>query len=106
MRLLCNVPQKIQKWFYNHYVQPKCQYTKFTHKWSSQSAFYQLNRDEVLHLARETPGLDLGALGFWGALQYVTTILWNTLPADGQADYTLATKEWSQESPPSHVQLR
>ena len=106
VRWLCNVPQKIQKWFYNHYVWPKHQYTMFTHKWSSQSAFYQLNRDEVLQLARETSGLDLGASGFWGALQDATTVLWNALPADDQADYTQAAKEWSEDTPPSHVQSR
>ena len=98
------MPQKRQKWFYNHYVHPKHQYTKFTRKWSSWSVFYQLNRDEVLELARETSGFDPGALGFWGALQDVTTVLWNALPTDDQADYTQAAKEWSEDTPPSHVQ--
>ncbi|KAF8270246.1 hypothetical protein EI94DRAFT_1698918 [Lactarius quietus] len=98
--------KKIQKWFYNHYVRPQRQYTKFTRKWSSRSVFYQLNRDEVLELARETSGMDLGAPGFLGALQDATTVLWNTLDADDQEDYAQAAKEWSQDAPPTHVQSR
>ncbi|KAF8263643.1 hypothetical protein EI94DRAFT_1703852 [Lactarius quietus] len=98
--------KKIQKWFYNHYIRPQCQYTKFTHKWSSRSVFYQLNRDEVLELARETSGMDPGAPGFLGALQDATTVLWNTLDADDQEDYAQAAKEWSQDAPPTHIQSR
>ncbi|KAF8261343.1 hypothetical protein EI94DRAFT_1705592 [Lactarius quietus] len=75
-------------------------------KWSSRSAFYQLNRDEVLELARETSGMDPGAPGFLGALQDATTVLWNTLDADDQEDYAQAAKEWSQDAPPTHVQSR
>ncbi|KAF8268969.1 hypothetical protein EI94DRAFT_1699846 [Lactarius quietus] len=85
--------KKIQKWFYNHYLYPQCQYTKFTCKWSSHSAFYQLNRDEVLELARETSGMDLGAPGFLDTFQDATT-----------QDYAQAAKEWSQDTPPTHVQ--
>ncbi|KAF8257633.1 hypothetical protein EI94DRAFT_1708787 [Lactarius quietus] len=73
---------------------------KFTHKWSSHSVFYQLNRDEVLELARETSGMDPGAPGFLGALQDATTVLWNALDADDQEDYAQAAKEWSQDAPP------
>ncbi|KAF8259055.1 hypothetical protein EI94DRAFT_1814044 [Lactarius quietus] len=98
--------QKIQTWFYSHYNHPQRQYTKFTRKWSSQSTFYQLNRDEVLELARETSGMDPGAPGFLGALQDATTVLWNTLDADDQEDYAQAAKEWSQDAPPAHVQSR
>ncbi|KAF8260963.1 hypothetical protein EI94DRAFT_1705915 [Lactarius quietus] len=57
--------KKIQKWFYNHYNHPQCQYTKFTCKWSSQSTFYQLNRDEVLELAQETSGMDPEPQASW-----------------------------------------
>ncbi|KAF8263366.1 hypothetical protein EI94DRAFT_1704048 [Lactarius quietus] len=84
--------KKIQKWFYNHYLCLQCQYTKFTHKWSSCSAFYQLNRDEVLELAWETSGMDPGAPGFLGALQDATTMLWNTLDTDDQQDYAQAAR--------------
>ncbi|KAF8261854.1 hypothetical protein EI94DRAFT_1809664 [Lactarius quietus] len=95
-----------KKWFYNHYNCPQRQYTKFTCKWSSRSVFYQLNRDEVLELARETSGMDPGAPGFLGALQDATTVLWNTLDADDQEDSAQAAKEWSQDAPPAHVQSR
>ncbi|KAF8268580.1 hypothetical protein EI94DRAFT_1800312 [Lactarius quietus] len=95
-----------KKWFYNHYNRLQRQYTKFTRKWSSRSAFYQLNRDEVLELARETSGMDPGAPGFLGALQDATTVLWNALDADDQEDYAQAAKEWSQDASPAHVQSR
>ncbi|KAF8271564.1 hypothetical protein EI94DRAFT_1698108 [Lactarius quietus] len=82
--------KKIQRWFYNHYVHPQCQCTKFTCKWSSQGAFYQLNRDEVLELARENLGGTQGLQPFW------------TLTPDDQDDYVQAAEEWSQDAPPSH----
>ena len=65
-----------------------------------------MNREEILALAIETSDLELGALAFLGALQDATTTLWkNTAKAD-QNDYVLAAKEWSEKSPPPHIQSR
>src|ERR1700761_1185108 len=98
--------QKIKKWFYNHFTRPRHEYIKFTHKWSARSTFYQLNQEEILALAIDTSGLEPGALAFLGALQDATTTLWkNTAKAD-QDDYVHAAKEWSEKSPPSHIQSR
>ena len=98
--------QNIKKWFYNHYTQPRNEYIKFTHKWSARSTFYQLNREEILALAIETSDLEPGAPAFLGALQDATTTLWkNTTKAD-KDDYVHAAKEWSEKSPPPHIQSR
>ena len=98
--------QKIQKWFYNHYTQPRHEYIKFTHKWSARSTFYQMNHEEIMAHAVETSGLEPGALALLGALQDATTALWkNTAMAD-QDNYVQAAKEWSEKSPPPHIQSR
>ena len=98
--------QKIWKWFYNHYVRPKRQYTKFTRKWSARNAFYHLNRDEVLELAKVVSGKKPGHRSFLGALQDATTTLWNDLSPDVQDDYVQAAMEWSNTVPPKDVQRR
>jgi len=98
--------QKIKKWFYNHYSNPRREYMKFTRKWSARSAFHQLNREEVLELARQESGLVPGHPQFLGALQRATTSLWDALSPEDVADYVKAAKEWSAESPPSHIQSR
>ncbi|KAI9432538.1 hypothetical protein H4582DRAFT_2132197 [Lactarius indigo] len=98
--------QKIHKWFYNHYVRPKCQYIKFTHKWSARNAFYHLNRDEVLRLAKETSGTEPGSPAFIGALQDATTALWNELSIEDQEEYQESAREWSEKTPPKNIQSR
>lgn len=98
--------QKIKKWFWNRYTRPRRQYTKFTRKWSSRNAFYHLNRDEVLTLAKDVSGAEPGDPGFLGALQDATTTLWNALDPLSQNDYVEAAKEWSEVSPPKHIQSR
>ena len=98
--------RKIQKWFYNHYSNPRCEYIKFTHKWSARIAFHQLNRDEVAELAKEQSGLNPGHPRFLGALQNVVTTLWNDLDNNVKADYVQVAKEWTAEAPPSHMQSR
>jgi hypothetical protein len=109
--LFINVPvlhhmiQKIQKWFYNHYMRPRRHYTKFTRKWSARNAFYHLNRDEVLKLANVS-GIEPGDPDFLGALQNATTTLWNKLSPGDQDDYAQAAKEWSEDTPPRHIQSR
>jgi hypothetical protein len=100
------MPKKIRKWFYNHYPRPKRQYTKFTRKWSARSAFYQLNREEVLEHARKESGVEPGHPEFLGALQNATTTLWEALCSRDQGDYIRAAQEWSEESPPPDVQSR
>ena len=70
---------KIHKWFYNHYACPKCQYTKFTQKWSTRNAFFQLNHDEIMELETEMSGKQPGQPGFLGDLQDTTTTLLNNL---------------------------
>ncbi|KAH9040940.1 hypothetical protein EDB85DRAFT_1886610 [Lactarius pseudohatsudake] len=95
-----------KKWFYNHYARPRCQYIKFTRKWSARNAFYHLNRDEVLKHAKETFGIEPGDPAFLGALQDATTTLWTKLSPEVQEDYVKAAKEWSEETPPKDVQLR
>ena len=69
--------QKIQKWFYNHYACPKCQYTKFTWNWSTRNVFFQLNHDEIMEIATVMSGKQPGQPGFLGDLQDVTTTLLN-----------------------------
>ncbi|KAH9010548.1 hypothetical protein EDB85DRAFT_2161146 [Lactarius pseudohatsudake] len=98
--------KKIQKWFYNHYARPRRQYIKFTRKWSARNAFYHLNRDEVLKHAKEASGIEPGDPAFLGALQDTTTTLWTEQSPEVQEDYVKAAKEWSEETPPKHVQSR
>ncbi|KAI9443892.1 hypothetical protein H4582DRAFT_2053660 [Lactarius indigo] len=97
---------KIHKWFYNHYVRPKRQYIKFTRKWSARNAFYHLNRDEVLRLAKETSGTEPGSPAFIGALQDATTALWNELSIEDQEEYQDSAREWSEKTPPKNIQSR
>ncbi|KAH8992193.1 hypothetical protein EDB92DRAFT_1816038 [Lactarius akahatsu] len=98
--------KRIQKWFYNHYVRPRREYIKFTRKWSARNAFYHLHRDEVLELAKDVSGTEPGHSGFLGALQDATTALWNELSAEDQEEYVNAAKEWSEKTPPKHIQSR
>ncbi|KAH8982338.1 hypothetical protein EDB86DRAFT_3086166 [Lactarius hatsudake] len=98
--------KRIQKWFYNHYVRPRHEYIKFTRKWSARNAFYHLHRDEVLELAKDVSGTEPGHSGFLGALQDATTALWNELSAEDQEEYVNAAKEWSEKTPPKHIQSR
>ncbi|KAH9069394.1 hypothetical protein EDB83DRAFT_2314420 [Lactarius deliciosus] len=98
--------KRIQKWFYNHYVRPRREYIKFTRKWSARNAFYHLHRDEVLELAKEESGTEPGHSAFLGALQDATTTLWNELSVEDQEEYVNAAKEWSEKTPPKHIQSR
>ena len=43
---------------------------------------------------------------FLGALQNATTTLWKALPPGDRDDYTKAAKEWSENTPPKHIQSR
>ncbi|KAI9433711.1 hypothetical protein H4582DRAFT_2060689 [Lactarius indigo] len=98
--------KKIQKWFYNHYIRPRRQYIKFTRKWSARNAFYHLHREEVLERAREDSGTEPGNPAFLGALQDATTALWNDVSPKDQREYVDAAKEWSEKTPPKHIQSR
>ncbi|KAI9429629.1 hypothetical protein H4582DRAFT_2088708 [Lactarius indigo] len=98
--------KKIQKWFYNHYIRPRRQYIKFTCKWSARNAFYHLHREEVLERAREDSGTEPGNPAFLGALQDATTALWNDVSPKDQREYVDAAKEWSEKTPPKHIQSR
>jgi hypothetical protein len=101
--------QKIQKWFYNHYIRPQRQYVKtvkFTCKWSARNAYYHLNRDDILELAKYVSGTEPGHPAFLGALQDATTTLWNELSPEAQEDYVQAAKEWSEDTPPKQIQSR
>ena len=51
-------------------------------------------------------GLEPGEPAFLGALQNATTTLWKQLLLSDQADYAGAAKEWSNDSPPAHIQSR
>ncbi|KAH9009281.1 hypothetical protein EDB84DRAFT_1571316 [Lactarius hengduanensis] len=98
--------KKIQKWFDNHYVRPRCQYIKFTRKWSARNAYYHLHRDEVLECAKEDSGKEPGDRAFLGALQDATTALWNAVSPEDQEEYVDAANEWSENTPPKHIQSR
>ncbi|KAH9020694.1 hypothetical protein EDB85DRAFT_1896072 [Lactarius pseudohatsudake] len=98
--------KKIQKWFYNHYVRPRRQYIKFTRKWSARNAYYHLHRDEVLERAKEDSGKEPGDRAFLGALQDATTALWNAVSPEDQEEYVDAANEWSENTPPKHIQSR
>ncbi|KAH9172395.1 hypothetical protein EDB89DRAFT_1906250 [Lactarius sanguifluus] len=98
--------KRIQKWFYNHYVCPRHEYIKFTRKWSARNAFYHLPCDEVLEYAKEESGREPGHPAFLGALQDATTALWNEVSPEDQEEYVNAAKEWSEKTPPKHVQSR
>jgi len=65
-----------------------------------------LNRDEVLELAKVVSGKEPGHRSFLGALQDATTTLWNDLSPDVQDDYVRAAIEWSETTPPKHIQSR
>ena len=106
MALIILMLKKIQKWFYNHYTRPRHDYIKFTRKWSARSAFYQLNREEILAHAMETSGLEPGEPAFLGALQDATTALLKQVSISDHADYAKAAEEWSEDSPPRHIQSR
>ncbi|KAN0126221.1 hypothetical protein V8E53_015266 [Lactarius tabidus] len=73
---------------------------------SLQSPQMSLNCDEIIELAKETSGLIPGHLQFLGALQNATTTLWNALAPDDRDDYCKAAKEWSDDTPPKHIQAR
>ncbi|KAH9169707.1 hypothetical protein EDB89DRAFT_1908352 [Lactarius sanguifluus] len=98
--------KRIQKWFHNHYVHPRREYIKFTHKWSARNAFYHLHHDEALEHAKEESGREPGHSAFLGALQDATTALWNEVSPEDQEEYVNAAKEWSEKTPPKHVQSR
>ncbi|KAH9038255.1 hypothetical protein EDB85DRAFT_1888104 [Lactarius pseudohatsudake] len=98
--------KKIQKWFYNHYVRPRRQYIKFTQKWSARNAYYHLHHDEVLERAKEDSGKEPGDRAFLGALQDATTALWNAVSPEDQEEYVDAANEWSENTPPKHIQSR
>ncbi|KAI9436269.1 hypothetical protein H4582DRAFT_2058933 [Lactarius indigo] len=85
---------------------PQRQYIKFTRKWSARNAFYHLNRDEVLRLAKETSGTEPGSPAFIGALQDATTALWNELSIEDQEEYQESAREWSEKTPPKNIQSR
>src|ERR1700761_296627 len=98
--------RKSRSGFITTTLDPGMNTSRFTHKWSARSTFYQLNQEEILALAIDTSGLEPGTPAFLGALQDATTTLWkNTAKAD-QDDYVHAAKEWSEKSPPSHIQSR
>jgi hypothetical protein len=59
-----------------------------------------------MELATETSGKQPGQPGFLGDLQDATTTLLNDLPPKDLEEYAQAAKEWSNESPPPHVQSR
>ncbi|KAN0138807.1 hypothetical protein V8E53_003195 [Lactarius tabidus] len=98
--------KKIQKWFYNHYIHPKHQYTKFTCKWSTWNAFFQLRRDEIMVLATDLSGKEPGKPGFLGALQDATTVLLDELSAEDWEEYAEAAAKWSAQAQPPHIQSR
>lgn len=100
------IVQVIRKWFYNHYARPQRQYTKFTRKWSTCNAFFQLHRDEIIVKATELSGKQPGQPGFLGALQDATTYLLNDLSPEDLDEYVQAARDWSEESPPRNVQAR
>ena len=79
---------------------------KFTRKWSTRSAFFQLNRDDIIKTVVQTSGIQLGKPGFLGALQRATTATLNALPPGILDDYIKYAKEWSTKTPPSDVQSR
>jgi hypothetical protein len=70
------------------------------------SIFHQLNCDEIIDLAKEVSGLVLGHPQFLGALQNATTTLWKALASEDRDDYSKAAKEWSDDTPPKHIQSR
>jgi hypothetical protein len=51
-------------------------------------------------------GLNPGHPKFLGALQHAKATLWNNLADDVQDDYDEAAKDWTAETPPSHIQSR
>ena len=79
---------------------------KFTRKWSTRSAFFQLNRDDIIKRAVATSGIQPGKPGFLGALQRETTATLDALPPGVLGDYVKYAKEWSMKTPPSDVQSR
>jgi hypothetical protein len=79
---------------------------KFTRKWSTRSAFFQMCRDDIMAAVSETSGIEPGQPGFLGALQTATSTLLNALGPKELKIYVDAAMEWSRESPPSYVQAR
>ena len=57
-------------------------------------------------LATELSGKEPGQPGFLGALQDATTALLNGLSPEDLEEYAKAAKDWSNESPPPHIQSR
>lgn len=56
--------------------------------------------------AKETSGIAPGDTAFLGALQDATTTLWKELSPEDQEDYVEAAREWSEKTPPKHIQSR
>ena len=79
---------------------------KFTCKWSTRSAFFQLNHDDIIKRTVETSGIQPGKPGFLGALQRETTATLDALPPGVLNDYVKYAKEWTTKTPPHDVQSR
>jgi hypothetical protein len=57
-------------------------------------------------MATDISNIELGELGFLGALQNATTILLDDLSPEDHEEYAQAAVEWSMEAPPPHIQSR
>jgi hypothetical protein len=98
--------QKIQRWFYNHSPAPHRRTSKFIRRWSARNVFYHDKRPEIMGLAEKMSGSTPGTQEFLGSLQSATTRLWNELSVPEREHYAAMARDWSENSPPSHIQSR
>jgi hypothetical protein len=57
-------------------------------------------------MATDISNIELGELGFLGALQNATTILLDDLSPEDHEEYAQVAVEWSTEALPPHIQSR
>jgi hypothetical protein len=59
-----------------------------------------------MELAQEMSGSAPGTQEFLGSLQPATTRLWNELSVEEQENYAETANDWSENTPPNHIQSR
>ncbi|KAF8261097.1 hypothetical protein EI94DRAFT_1705813 [Lactarius quietus] len=101
-----DIKQKLRRWFYNHSDAPHRQAIRFIQKWSARNVFYHAQKDDIMKLAQDVSEGAPGSQAFLGALQDATTQFWNELSIGEIEMYEEIVREWSENGPPDHIQLR
>jgi hypothetical protein len=101
-----SVYQKVRRWFYNHSDPPHRQTIRFIQKWSARNVFYHAKKEDIMTCAQDVSGGAPGSQAFLGALQDAITHFWNELSIEEVEIYEDMAKDWSENTPPEHIQSR